>query len=452
LYSPEIESLLKSKKISVGDRVRVTKGKLVYEGLLMPRIALGDPEVLVIKLDNGYNVGIVFEKGVQLKLLKKGKPIRFKPTSFKPKVDKNKPTVSILGCGGTIASRVEYTTGAVFPAFSPADLLLSFPEIGEIANIKGRKLFDLFSEDITSSHWQIIAREVEKEIKGKADGIVLMHGTDTLHYTSAALSFILQDLPVPVVLVGAQRSSDRGSSDNVMNLVCSTLAAAKSEIAEVSVCMHASMNDDFCFLHQGTRVRKLHTSRRDAFQSVNALPFAKVWYQEGKIECLRDDFKRRGKRSLKVDDKLNQNVALIQIYPGIKPEFIESLSKYFEGVVLTGTGLGHVPTNPSQDKFARSILPAIKNLINSGIPVVIAPQTIFGRLNLNVYSAGRLLEEAGVIGNGCDWLPETAFVKLAWVLGHTKEMKKVKEMMLTNYAGEISKRTEINNLYEGVEK
>jgi glutamyl-tRNA(Gln) amidotransferase subunit D len=199
-------------------------------------------------------------------------------------------------------------------------------------------------------------------------------------------------------------------------------------------------------------VRKLHTSRRDAFQSVNALPFAKVWYQEGKIECLRDDFKRRGKRSLKVDDKLNQNVALIQIYPGIKPEFIESLSKYFEGVVLTGTGLGHVPTNPSQDKFARSILPAIKNLINSGIPVVIAPQTIFGRLNLNVYSAGRLLEEAGVIGNGCDWLPETAFVKLAWVLGHTKEMKKVKEMMLTNYAGEISKRTEINNLYEGVEK
>jgi glutamyl-tRNA(Gln) amidotransferase subunit D len=442
LYSPEIESLLKSKKISVGDRVRVTKEKLSYEGLLMPRIALGNPSVLVLKLDNGYNIGIKFEKGIQLKLLKKGKPIKFKPASLKPKIDKNKPTVSILGCGGTIAARVEYITGAVFPAFSPADLLLSFPEIGGLANIKGRKLFDLFSEDMTPSHWQVIAREIEKEVKAGVDGVVLMHGTDTLHYTSAALSFMLQDLPIPVILVGAQRSSDRGSSDNAMNLLCSVLAAAKSEIAEVCVCMHASMNDDFCFLHQGTKVRKLHTSRRDAFKSVNALPYAKVWYQEKKIEYLRDDFRKRGKGSLKVDDKLNPNVCLLQIYPGIKPEFVESLSKYFEGVVLAGTGLGHVPTNPSQEKLARSILPAIKNLISSGIPVVIAPQTIFGRLNLNVYSTGRLLDEAGVIGNGCDWLPETAFVKLAWVLGHTKDMKKVKEMMLTNFAGEISKRSE----------
>ncbi|MEM5879620.1 MAG: Glu-tRNA(Gln) amidotransferase subunit GatD [Candidatus Aenigmatarchaeota archaeon] len=442
LYSQEILSLLKSKRISVGDRVRITKGKASYEGLLMPRIALGDPSVLMLKLDNGYNIGIKFEKGVQLKLLKKGKPIKFKPAVLKPRIDKAKPTVSILGCGGTIASRVEYTTGAVFPAFSPADLLLAFPEIGEIANIKARKLFDLFSEDMTPSHWQIIAREVEKEVKAGCEGVVLMHGTDTLHYTSAALSFMLQDLPVPVVLVGAQRSSDRGSSDNAMNLLCSVLAAGKGDVAEVCVCMHASMSDDFCFLHQGTKVRKLHTSRRDAFQSVNALPFAKIWYQERRIEYLRQDFRKREKRSLKVDDKLNPNVGLIQIYPAIKPEFIESLANHFEGIVLAGTGLGHVPTNPNNDKFARSLLPAIKNLISSGIPVVIAPQTIFGRLNLNVYSAGRLLDEAGAIGNGCDWLPETAFVKLAWVLGHTKDMKKVKEMMLTNYAGEISKRVE----------
>jgi len=440
LYSPEIESLLKSKKIYVGDRIRVTKGKFLYDGLLMPRIALGDPSAIVVKLDNGYNVGIKFEKGTQFKLLKKGKPIRFKPTKLQIRADKNKPTVSILGCGGTIASRIEYTTGAVFPAFSPADLLLSFPEIGEIANIKGRKLFDIFSEDMTASHWQLIAREVEKEIKKKMGGIVLMHGTDTMHYTSAALSFMLQNLPVPVVLVGAQRSSDRGSSDNAMNLFCSTLVAAKSDVAEVSLCMHGSMSDDFCLLHQGTKVRKMHTSRRDAFQSVNVLPYAKVWYDERNIEYLRNDFQKREKRALKIDDKINPNVVLLQTYPDIKPEFIENLSKFFEGVVISGTGLGHVSTNPSNDKLARSVLPAVKSLIDSGIPVVIAPQTIFGRLNQNVYSAGRLLSEAGVIGNGCDWTPETALVKLMWVLGHTKDMKKVKEMMLTNYAGEISKR------------
>ena len=442
LYSLEIESLLKSKKISVGDRISITKDKFLYEGLLMPRIALGDPSTIVIKLDNGYNVGIKFEKGTQLKLLKKGKPIRFKPAKLQARADKNKPIVSILGCGGTIASRIEYTTGAVFPAFSPGDLLLSFPEIGEIANIKGRKLFDIFSEDMTASHWQLIAREVEKEIKNKMDGVVLMHGTDTMHYTSAALSFMLQNLPVPVVLVGAQRSSDRGSSDNAMNLLCSTLVAAKSDVAEVSLCMHGTMNDDFCLLHQGTKVRKMHTSRRDAFQSVNTLPYAKVWYSEKSIEYLRDDFHKRERKVLKVDDKINPNVVLLQTYPGIKPEFIENLSKFFEGVVISGTGLGHVPSNPSNDKLARSVLPAINNLIGSGIPVVIAPQTIFGRLDTNVYSTGRMLTEVGVIGDGCDWTPETALVKLMWVLGHTKDMKKVREMMLTNYAGEISKRIE----------
>jgi glutamyl-tRNA(Gln) amidotransferase subunit D len=161
------------------------------------------------------------------------------------------------------------------------------------------------------------------------------------------------------------------------------------------------------------------------------------------MEYLRNDFNKREKKSMKLDDKLNPNVGLIQIYPGIKPEFIESLSKFYEGLVISGTGLGHVPTNPSGDKITKSLVPALKNLINSGIPVVIAPQTIFGRLDLNVYSSGRLLEETGIIGNYCDWTPETALVKLMWVLGHTKDPKKVREMMLTNIAGEIGKRSVI---------
>lgn len=439
MYSTEVELLLKSKKIKIGDKIRVIKGNTTYDGILMPRIELGDPSTIVIKLDNGYNIGIRFDKNVKIKFLDKGKSIRFKPAEMTAKKDPSKPTVSILGCGGTIASRIEYTTGAVFPAFSPADLLLSFPQLKDIANIKGRKLFDLFSEDITSSHWQLIAREVEKEIKNEVSGIILMHGTDTLHYTSAALSFMLQNLPVPVVLVGTQRSSDRGSSDNLTNLMCATKATT-SDIAEVTVCMHGSMNDDFCYLHQGTKVRKLHTSRRDAFQSVNVLPYAKISYPENKIEYLRTDYNKRDKRSLKVDDKLNTNVGLIYVYPGIKSEFIESL-KNFDGIVIASTGLGQLPTNSHNDRFAKSLIPAIKSLIGSGIPVVLAPQTIYGRINLNVYDAGRMTNEAGVIGNGCDWTPETALVKLMWVLGHTKDPKKVREMMLTNIAGEIGNRT-----------
>lgn len=411
----------------------------------MPRIELGDPSCLVIKLDNGYNIGINFEKGLAIKLVAKGKPIRFKPATIAVKKDPEKPSVAILSCGGTIASRVEYTTGAVFPAFSPADLMLSFPEIKDIANIRGRKLFDLFSEDMTVQHWKIIAQEVVKEIKTKVDGIVLMHGTDTMHYTSAALGFMLQDLSVPVILVGAQRSSDRGSSDNAVNLACGVTAAAKSDIAEVTVCMHGSTSDDYCFIHQGTKVRKLHTSHRNAFHSVNVLPYAKITYPDKKIEYLRSDYRKRNDKTVKIDDKFNENVGLIHVYPGMKPENFESIARIYDGVVVAATGLGHVPTNPFNDKLARSFVPTLKNLIDSGIPVVLAPQTIHGRINLNVYSAGRLLNEIGVIGHGCDWTPETALVKLMFVMGHTDDPKKVREMMLTNIANEIGKRTEVES-------
>lgn len=441
MYSAEIEKVLKKSKAKVGDTVEISKGKEIYKGILMPRIGIGEKSVIVLKLENGYNVGIKFDKSIKFSVAKKGKPIKFEPSEAKFKKDPSKPTVSILGCGGTIASRVEYSTGAVYPAFSPEDLVVSFPELKKIANINGRKLFDLFSEDMTTEHWKIIAREVAKEIKSKIDGVVLMHGTDTMHYTSAALSFMLQNIPVPVVLVGAQRSSDRGSSDNQVNLVCSTLAAVKSDVAEVSVCMHGSMADEFCYLHQGTKVRKLHTSRRDAFQSVNVLPFAKIWYNEKKIEYLRNDYRRLNSRKIIVDDKINPNVGMVYVYPGISPKFIELMKKFYDGIVIAATGLGHVPTNSQKDKFSKSLIPAVKSLVDSGIPVVIAPQTIHGRINLNVYSPGRLLKETGVIGDGADWTPETALVKLMWVLGHTKKMKEIKEMMEKNIAGEISKET-----------
>ena len=442
MYPKEIEKLLKSKRIGVGSRVKVTKGKQSYEGLLMPRIGLGDRDNIVIKLDNGYNIGIKYERGLNIEKLKGGKRLKFKSAKAYVRKDPDKPTVSILGCGGTIGSRIEYKTGAVFPAFSPDDLLVSFPQLKEIANVRGRKLFDLFSEDMSPAHWQVVAREVASEIKKKAGGVVLMHGTDTMHFTAAALSFMVQTPTVPVVLVGAQRSSDRGSSDNEMNLVCSTTLAAKSDMAEVGICMHASMADDYCFFHQGTKVRKMHTSRRDTFRSINVVPFARVWYEKLKIELLRKDYKQRGVGKLVLDDKINPRVGLFYSYPGIDPAIFEGLMDFYDGIVIAGTGLGHVPTNPSNDRLSKSIVPALRTLIESGIPVVIAPQTIYGRLNLNVYEAGRLLNEIGVIGNGCDWTPEAALVKLMWVLGHTKKMDKVREMMLTNMAGEISGRTE----------
>lgn len=408
-----------SKKPEVGDRVKIGR----FEGILMPRISTGDTNCTVLKLDNGYNIGI---KKKETAVLEKAPAKKRRPAE---RPVKDKADISLLGCGGTIASKVEYRTGGVFPAISPSELLESVPELNRFGTVRSRKLFELFSEDMGPENWKDIAKETAKELKS-SEGAVLMHGTDTMHYTSAALSFMLRNLKKPVVLVGSQRSSDRGSSDNAMNLECA-FAAAKSDIAEVSVCMHGSPSDDYCYLHPGTRARKMHTSRRNAFMSIDKEPLAKVRRDSGKIDKLMQ-CRLRGKGSAETDLKMNGNVSLVYMHPGITGKFISSLSG-FDGLVFAGTGLGHIPSY---------ILKETEGLIKSGIPVAMAPQTIFGRINMNVYESGRKLQQAGAIGNLCDWTPETALVKLMWVLGHTKKMKKVEEMMLTNYAGEISERSD----------
>ncbi len=432
MYSSALESEFKKKGLSIGDRVRLKQGTRVYEGLLMPRASKSS--TIVIKLDNGYNIGITTS---EFELVKKGA----KKHQEIPCHDL-KGEISILGCGGTISSKVEYTTGAVYPAISPCELKKAFPEIEKIATIRAKQIFALLSEDMNSRHWQIAAESIQNEIKDGAKGVVLMHGTDTMTYTSAAISFMLQNLPVPIVFVGAQRSSDRPSSENEMNLL-NAVYAAKSELAEVAVCMHATSNDDFCYLHRGVRARKMHTSARAAFQTINGSPLASVDYKSKTLKQLSPFRKRtdNGSNKLEVDTKINENVALVYVHPNIKPKLISSLSDY-DGVVLVGTGLGHVPTNPFGDENAKPILKELEQLVKSGISVVMSPQTICGRLNFNIYTAGRLLGDIGVIGNGADWTPETAFVKLSWVLGHEKNQKKVAEEMMANMVGELSERSE----------
>jgi glutamyl-tRNA(Gln) amidotransferase subunit D len=434
MYSKELEKLLKKKKIEIGDSISIETDKFTAEGMLMPRAYKSD--ILVIKMGSGYNIGVSSKKA-KLTLVKKAE----KAKSEKPKSEEKmqRGDIAILGCGGTIASKVEYKTGAVFPAISPHELKNAFPALDALAKVHSRQLFSLFSEDMNSSHWQIIAKAIEQEIKEGIEGVVLMHGTDTMHYTSAAISFMLQDLPVPVIFVGAQRSSDRPSSDNDLNLM-NSVYAAKQDFAEVGVCMHATRSDDYCHLHRGTRARKFHTSARDAFVSVNSLPLAKVDYRNNVFESYIKHKQRDKARKLKIDARVSDNVALIYAHPNLSSKFISSLSK-FDGVVIAGTGLGHVATNPFGDKTVKSVLPAVKDLVKSGVPVVMTTQAFYGRVNMNVYTTGRLLQDVGVIGDGLDITPETAFVKLSWILGHEKKMAKIKEEFYTNMAGEFGERS-----------
>ena len=326
---------------------------------------------------------------------------------------------------------------------TPAFLKASFPELENISSIKSKMIFNIFSEDMNAWHWAKIAESVYEELKDGKKGVVLMHGTDTMHYSAAAAAFALEELNAPVVFVGAQRSSDRPSSDNKLNLLNAVFSATQN-IAEVGICMHATIDDSFCHYHRGVKARKMHSSRRDAFKSIGIPPLAKADYRNGTFEMLHPYRKRSGAKP-KLRNRFSDNVALVYTYPGISKEMIAGLGKY-DGVVLAGTGLGHIPTNPGKDKHATSILKEAKALVDSGIPVVVASQTIYGRVNHDVYSAGRLMQEAGIIGNGLDMTPETAYVKLCWALGQEKNADKVRKIMETNLVGEITARSAMTEI------
>jgi len=414
-------------KAEVGDRLKVSKGGRCYEGTLMPRTEAGDDRHLVLKLDSGYNIGIDVE-GVELKVI----PSREKPAKArlpKPAKGRKLPKVSILGTGGTIASKIDYRTGAVHPSLSTEELLNAVPELGEIAELDTRVLFNILSENMTPGHWIKIAKAVAKELNAGAEGVIVPHGTDTLGYTASALAFMLKGLAKPVVLVGSQRSSDRPSSDSSLNLVAAARAAV-SDLGEVAAVMHGSTEDSYCLIHRGTRVRKLHSSRRDAFKSVNALPIGEV---EGRKVRFFEDHVKRGPGKVGVDAKLEEKVALVKVYPGFKAETLDHFVDNYKGIVLEGTGLGHV---------SEALFGPIERACEGGVPVIMATQTLFGRVDMKVYSTGRELMQRGVI-SAMDMLPEVAYVKLMHVLGKSTKPADVEMLMHTNLAGEISPATRI---------
>lgn len=411
-------------KAKVGEKVRVAKGIIHYEGILMPT----QTACTVLKLKNGYNIGLRVNPETVIKIESKEEKKHIEPASHpcKKKTDKL-PRISILSTGGTIASKIDYRTGAVTSQFSAEDILLAIPELEEIADYNCRIIYSILSENMRPSYWVELARAVYEEIKNGADGIMITHGTDTMMYTAAALSFMIET-PVPIVLVGSQRSADRPSSDNAMNAVCAA-AVATSDIAEVCVVMHGSTSDDFCSIHRGTRVRKMHTSRRDAFQSINAMPIGRIEYPSRKIK-IQSNYVKRGEKKLSFHDKLEPKCALIKYATGASSESLlfHSGSGY-KGIVIEGTGLGHVSTE---------WVPIIRTTTNAGIPVVMVSQCINGRVCDRVYDTGRDILKAGAI-EGEDMLPEVAIVKLMWALGQSSDIGKVRELMRTNIAGEITR-------------
>ncbi|MBU3907294.1 MAG: Glu-tRNA(Gln) amidotransferase subunit GatD [Nanoarchaeota archaeon] len=425
--------------VETGDYVKVKLVKEEYLGILLeaPKDEKG---IILLKLDSGYNIGLDRKKILNIKVLRKAKEEKEEKISIKKQADK--PNVAMILTGGTISSTLDVKTGAVKWLTSPEKLFQFYPDLFKHVNIlKVEVPFMKGSENMSYNDWRKISKVAVKLLNDdNVKGLIISHGTDFLHYTSAALSFFLRNLNKPVVLTYSQRSSDRASSDASLNLECSAIASV-SDIAEVMLVGHASDNDDFCYAMPGTKVRKLHSSRRDAFKVVNTTPFAKI--SPGYIAKI-SDYKTRSqvKGKVKLDDKFEEKIALVKFYPGMNPSILDYYIKNkYKGLVIEVSGLGHLAIG----KEARyNLLPKIKEAISKGIIVCAAPQTIYGRLDPLVYSPGRELLNAGIIFLE-DMLAETALIKLGWVLGHkewAKSKEIVKEKMLENFSHEINDRLE----------
>ncbi|MEA1931571.1 MAG: Glu-tRNA(Gln) amidotransferase subunit GatD [Euryarchaeota archaeon] len=422
-----------------GDRIRVERGGVDNEGVLMPS---SSADHLVVKLDGGYNIGIDREDAsveiLETDVYDVGDEDEPDDGSVSEiEFDDDLPTISLISTGGTIASTVDYRTGAVTAQFTAEDVLRAVPELAGRANYRGRVVANILSENMDPSIWQQLARAVHEEIEAGADGVVVMHGTDTMQYSASVLSFML-DTPVPVVFTGSQRSADRPSSDNVMNAVCS-VEAAKADCAEVLLCMHDSASDDHCALHRGTRVRKNHTSRRDAFETVGNEPLARIEYaaaqdegSDGEVAAdafeFNRDYTERGAVDLALNDNLDPDVELVKFTPGMDPAAWDYLDDK-AGVIIEGTGLGHVHTD---------LIPRIEELVESGTVVAMTSQCLEGRVCDRVYDTGRDLLDAGVVEAG-DTLPGTAKVKLMWALANLGDAS---EAMGRSLAGEITEESQ----------
>ncbi|TEU04060.1 MAG: Glu-tRNA(Gln) amidotransferase subunit GatD [Candidatus Aminicenantes bacterium] len=439
-YKGRALAVLQKFKTRVWSQVEIDTTRGLFKGTILPRSENDDDRHIVLKISSGYNIGISVDTVTSIKEFGyKEAKYKIKEREF-PYAD-DKPNVKLLGTGGTIASRLDYRTGAVIPAFSPGELYGAVPELADICNITTEKLFAVFSENMGPDEYKILAVAIGKEIEKGTDGIIIGHGTDTLHHTAAALTYMIQNPPVPIVLVGSQRSSDRPSSDAALNLMHAAYAAGHSDIAEVLVCMFGPTSDEYGFLHRGTRVRKMHSSYRSTFRTVGDIPVAKV--TRDSLVHMKDSYNQRRKdRKVKILPYFEEKVSIVFYYPNMKPDIINSLvDNGYKGIVIAGTGLGHVN---------KPLYTAIEKAVANNVAIYMTVQTLWGYVHMHVYETGRDLLAKGIIPAE-NMLPEVAYIKLGWALGQTDDPEKVKEIMLTPIQDDITEREPYNGylIYQG---
>ena len=422
-YEGNSLEFLKQNQIVVGDAVKLL-ADITYSGIIMPRYEHSDDEHIVLKLKSGYNIGLEISKIEKVEKEQVAKKI----TETNEKIEKVEglPKILLLSTGGTIASKIDYRTGAVTPVLTAEELNASVPELAKIANIDAEVLFSEYSENIMPEHWLKIAEKIEKFSKSDYSGIIIAHGTDTMHYTSSFLSFALSGFPIPIVLVGSQRSSDRASSDAALNLIGATKFITENNTNGVYIVMHQDENDNTIACHLGTRVRKNHTSKRGAFQTIGDIPAFIITEKQTQKNISKNYFERD---EFQPRINLDTKVALVKYHPGFDPNLLNQIIEMgYKGIIFEGTGLGHV---------GKVMYENVKKANEKGIFLGMTSQCIDGRVRMTVYESGRDLLDLGIIPLE-NMIPEVALVKAMWAIGNSQNVEEIKEIMLQNIASELT--------------
>jgi glutamyl-tRNA(Gln) amidotransferase subunit D len=422
-YVGQSLEFLKSNDIEVGDSVKILSD-LTYSGIIMPRYEHSDDKHIVLKLNSGYNVGLEIKKIEKVE--KKETKQMVIEKNRKIEHSQGLPKILLLSTGGTIASKIDYRTGAVTPVLTAEELNSSVPELAKIANIDSQVLFSEYSENIMPEHWLDIAKKINEFEKSDYSGIIIAHGTDTMHYTSSFLSFALAGFPIPIVLVGSQRSSDRASSDAALNLIGAAKFITESNPKGIYIVMHQDENDDTIACHLGTRVRKNHTSKRGAFQTIGDNPAFII--AENQIQKnFSEDYFKINEYQPKIN--LDTKVALVKYHPGYDPNLLNQIIEMgFKGIIFEGTGLGHI---------GKTMYETVKKANEKGIFLGMTSQCIDGRISMTVYESGRDLLDLGIIPLE-NMIPEVALVKAMWVFGNYQDSEEIKKIMLKNIASELT--------------
>ena len=421
-YRGKSLAFLEKHNLQVGNMIRVETDS-TYSGILMPRYEYSDDMHIVLKLKSGYNIGVEIDKIKKIEI-ESSETVK-KENTPQPHFDPNLPKILLVSTGGTIASKIDYRTGGVTPALTAAELNATVPELAKIANVDTEVLFSEYSENLLPEHWKKIAEKINSYVKSEYKGIIVAHGTDTMQYTAAALSFSLSGIPIPVALVGSQRSSDRPSSDAAINLISAARFLIECNTTGIYVVMHNSTSDDEVACHWGTRVRKNHTSKRNAFQTIGDVPAFIV--KKDKIE--RNPQFSVIKKDYVPKINFDTRVALVKYYPGLDPKIMDYIiSSGYKAVIFEGTGLGHV---------GKILYEYVEKAKKKKLFLGMTSQCIDGMVRMTVYESGRDLLNLGIVPLG-NMIPETALVKAMWALGNSKTIEDMESMMKENIAQEFS--------------